>query len=189
MRCFLVCLLLSVCAVPELRAQQGHYELGMQLDLNPMTEVGGGGGIGPRFDYKFNEHLAFDAQLTYRRNTVLTSNDIGQTQLLAGLRAGQRVGDIGFFVRARAGFVHFGSIDGLSVVSRTTVPIFDLGGTLEHYHGPLILRFELGELFTAYGSAIVPPPPPPVIVFPPGPPKPLGTRANPVLGFGVAFRF
>lgn len=186
---FAACFFVLLASVPAAKSQVFRYEVGVQFNLSPMTEVGGGGGFGATFHYNFNDHLALDSQLTYRRKTVRTSDDIGQTQFLTGIRAGQRIEDVGLFAHARAGFVHFGSVNGLSVVSRTTVPVIDLGGTLEHYHGPLVVRFELGELFVAYGNAVVPPPPPPVIAIPSGLTKPLGTRASPVLGFGFAVRF
>lgn len=126
--------------------------------------------------------MALDSEPTGRRQDE-------QVNGLLGLRAGERVGNSGLFVRARAGFLYYGSANGLSYLSRNTVPAFDVGLTMEHYSNPMVVRFELGEMIVPYGSTTVLPPPPPVVVFPPGPPKPLGTRFNTKVGLGVAFRF
>lgn len=142
--------------------------------------------------YNFNEHFALDSQIIFRQHdvsvpmgTAVGTGAIGQTTGLFGLRAGQRVQDIGFFLHARAGFLHFGSDNGVSLLSRNTFPTFDVGGALERYTGPMILRFEMGELIVAYGNATVSPEPYQV----PPPPTRLGTRASPVLGLGIGFRF
>ena len=190
------------CSIPAALCAQGRYdlrvprfEIGAQFDFNYLDGVKvWGGGLGGRFTYNFNEHVALDASLTYRQHDVLPLGPallappaIGQTNGLFGIRAGQRFEDYGFFGHARVGFTHFGSADGVSLLSRNTVPAFEVGGTIENYRGPVVLRFDLGELIVAYGNATVfdsqlvsPPPPPPVR---------LGTRASPMVGFGFAVRF
>ena len=111
---------------------------------------------------------------------------VGQTTGLFGLRAGKRVEDYGLFAHARAGFLHFATDKGVTLLTRNTVPAFDLRGTLEHYYGPVILRLELGELIVAYGNAQAASN---LTLGPPPPPGRLGTRANPVVGLGLAVRF
>lgn len=188
--------------VPQgLSAQGRHfmesprYELGIQFDFHYLEGVGeGGGGFGPRFHYNFNEHLALDSELTYRQHNVSTfkslipsSTVIGQTTGLFGVRGGQRVQDFGLFVQARAGFLHFGTSQGVSLLTRNTVPAFNVGGVIERYSGPVVLRFDMGEMIVAYGNAQVSPGPP---VLPPQPPPGrLGTRASLMVGFGFAVRF
>ena len=194
-------LLLSCGAPPRGCAQQTRYleipryEVGVQFDFNYLSHVGEwGGGFGARFHYNFNEHLGLDSQVTYRQHdissvcgTSIRSGVIGQTSGLFGLRAGQRVRDAGLFAEARAGFLHFSRDNGASLLTRDTVPAFDVGGTLEHYAGPMVLRLDLSELIVAYGNAKVSPGPP---VLPPQPPPGrLGTRAAPMVGFGLAVRF
>ena len=167
-----------------------RVELGAQFDINYLNGLGEwGGGIGVRFHYNFDPHFAIDSQLVYRQQNLLTAigtatATIGQTTGLFGVRAGQRVENYGFFVHARAGFLHFGSDKGVTQLTRNTVPAFDVGGTLDHYSGPVILRLELGEQIIAYGNALIFP-----SLAPPVLPGRLGTRASPVVGLGFAVRF
>lgn len=194
-------LVILFCAIPaQLLAQSYYgpevprYEFGVQADIHYLDAVGEwGGGVGFRFDYNFNEHLALDSELVFRQHDLLSSNGgstlpavVGQTTGLFGVRAGKRNEDYGFFAHARAGFLHFGSDNGVSLLSRNTVPAFDVRGTLEHYHGPVILRLELGEMIVAYGNAQAASN---LTLGPPSAPGRLGTRASPVAGLGFAVRF
>ena len=185
---------------PQLLAQRYYgpevprYEVGVQADIHYLDGVNEwGGGLGLRFNYNFNEHVALDADVLYRQHDLLVSNGlssqsavVGQTTGLFGVRGGTRVEDYGFFASARAGFLHFGTDQGVTLLTRNTVPAFDVRGTLEHYHGPVILRFELGELIVAYGNAQAASN---VSLGPPPWPGHLGTRASPVVGLGFAVRF
>lgn len=183
---------------PQLFAQRYYgsevprYEFGVQADIHYLDGVGEwGGGLGFRFNYNFTEHLALDSALIFRQHDLLASNAtktavVGQTTGLFGVRAGKRVEDYGFFAHARAGFMHFGTDNGVTLLTRNTVPAFDLRGTLEHYHGPVILRLELGEMIVAYGNAQAASN---ITLGPPPAPGRLGTRASPVVGLGFAVRF
>lgn len=193
-------LLLLFSALPTYAQAQSsagfrRYEVGAQFDVSYLSGVGDwGGGFGARLHYNFDEHFALDSELIFRQHDVALFNGtaaftgaVGQTTGLFGVRAGQRFDSDGFFFHARAGFLHFGSDQGLTLLSRNTFPAFDAGGTLEHYSGPVILRLELGEMVVPYGNArafsgvpVLPSQPQPSLV---------GTRANPVLGFGFAVRF
>jgi len=172
-----------------------RYEVGVQANINYLDGVGEwGGGIGARFHYNFDQHFALDSELTYRQHDLatlsgpsLTPAAVGQTSGLFGVRAGQRDGEYGFFAQARAGFLHFSNGNGASLLTRNTVPAFDIGGTFERYRGPVILRLGLSELIVPYGSARIPPAP---LSTPPQPQSgPLGTRASPMVSFGFAVRF
>jgi len=169
-----------------------RYEVGAQFDFNRLSGIGeSGGGFGGRFDFNFDDHFALDAELTHRQHILLPTTGlppspiIGQTNGLFGLRVGQRVYNGGVFAHARAGFVHFGTSDGVSLLSRRTFTAAEFGGTFETYMGPVILRLDLGESIVAYGNAQVTANslgPPPTL-------GPLGTRASPIVGLGFAFRF
>jgi hypothetical protein len=195
-----VLLLILSCGIsPQLFAQKYYerevprYEVGAQFDIHYLNGLGEwGGGVGPRFNYNFSEHVALDSELVYRQHDLLASSGtttqsatIGQTSGLFGVRAGQHAGDYGVFAHARAGFLHFGTANGVSLLNRGTVPAFNVGGTFERYHGPVILRFDLGELIVAYGNAQATT----GLLGPPPAPGRLGTRASPVVGFGFGVRF
>ena len=168
---------------------------GSQFDFHYLEGVGDwGGGFGPRFHYNFNDHFALDSELTYRQHnvpafsgTIPTWLVIGQTTGLFGVRGGQRVQDFGLFVQARAGFLHFGSNQGVSLLTPNTVAACNVGGVIERYSGPVILRLDMGEMIVAYGNAQVSPGPP--VLPPQAPPGRLGTRASLMVGFGFAVRF
>lgn len=185
---------------PQLFAQRYYspevprYEIGVQTDFHHLDGVGEwGGGLGLRFNYNFNEHAALESELLYRQHDLIASNGatpqtavVGQTTGLFGVRVGQRMEDYGFFAHARAGFLHFGTDQGVTLLTRNTVPTFDCRGTVEHYYGPVILRLELGELIVAYGNAQASSN---VSVGPPPASGRLGTRASPVVGLGFGVRF
>src|SRR5215472_15279191 len=150
-------LLILACGIPQQLFAQRYsygevqrYEVGVQADFNYLDGVGeGGGGLGVRFHYNFNEHIALDSELVYRQHNLLASSGttmqsatIGQTSGLFGVRAGQHTAYYGVFAHARAGFLHFGTSNGASLLNRGTVPAFNVGGTFERYHGPVILRFD-----------------------------------------------
>lgn len=196
---FLLALILLV--PPSVFAQNQHYsdvpryELGLQVDIANLNGINEwGGGVGARFHYNLNEHFALDSQLTYRQHNIAvlsgiipSSSAIGQTDGLFGVRAGVHQEDVGFFAHARAGFMHFGEAQGASLLTRNTFPMFDVGGTIERYSGPVILRLELGEQIVAYGNAQLSFGSP--MLQPPPPLGRLGTRIGPVLGLGFAVRF
>jgi len=186
-------LLLPLVARAQSSLDVPRYELGLQLNVAYLNGVSDwGGGLGGRFHYNFNEHLAFDSELLFRQNNVpaITPSNptpvAGQTTGLFGVRAGERFENFGVFAHARGGFLHFGSAGGSSLLSQSTVPAFDIGMTLERYAGPAIFRFDVGEMIVPYGSATLFQSPLAPQIPPPGP---LGTRANPTIEFGVAFRF
>jgi hypothetical protein len=194
--------LVTIVLVPQtLHAQMRQnsdlprYELGIEANINQLDGVGvWGGGIGGRFHYNFDQHFALDSELTYRQHDIATLSGlslntavVGQTSGLFGVRAGQRDGEYGFFAQARAGFLHFSNGNGASLLTRDTVPAFDVGGSFERYHGPVILRFGLSELIVPYGSAKLAPDPPSTAPQPQ--PGLLGTRASPMVSFGFGVRF
>jgi len=195
---FLFLAFVLVSAVPSRLYAQSYgdvprYELGLQLNLAYLNGVNDwGGGIGGRFHYNFNQHFALDSELLFRQQnvpSVTIANPtpvIGQTTGLFGVRVGQRFENVGVFAHARAGFLHFGNDGGATLLTKNTLPAFDVGMTLERYSGPAIFRFDIGEMIVPYGNTTLFQSPS-VIQIPPA--GPLGTRANPTVEFGIAFRF
>lgn len=174
-----------------------RYELGLCLDLANVHAAGTMGGGGATFHYNFNDHLALDSQLTFGSVTIPGGNAGGDTTFLAGIRAGQRVRDSGFFIHARGGFLRYVNENGTSLLTRNYFPAFNVGGTFEQYFGPirrsgesnLFFRLEFGALIVRYGSATVIPSASPTIGSPPPASGPLGTRIGAVGGLGIGVRF
>jgi hypothetical protein len=169
-------------AVPRL-------EVGFQGDVANVGALGAIGGGGIRFHYNFNRHYAVDADITHRQQDVSPDNHfllppvtLGETNGLVGLRAGAREQNVGAFFRGRAGVLHFDASNGAMLLSRRNVPAFDAGITVERYHGPMILRLDLGELVIPFGNATIPG------SLPPGTGH-LGTHVSFFLGLGAAVRF
>ena len=166
-----------------------RFEAGLQLDFASLGPVGMVGGAGGRFHYNFTSHYALDTEITYRQQNVSAANNflapsvtLGQTNALAGLRAGFREENVGAFFRGRAGVLHFASNQNAQVLSRSNVPLIDAGITVERYRGPMILRADLGEWIMFAGNATVP------TGFPAVPTR-IGTRLSFSLGLGAAIRF
>jgi len=191
---FLFCLAVPLRAQSLPQLEIPRYELAAQADFHYLNGVGEwGGGIGLRFHFNLTDHVAFDSELVYRQHDLPTlflattpPPTISQTTGLFGVRVGKRLEGVGFFAHARAGFLNFGSWHGQSLLSRTTFPAFELGGTYEHYNGPVVLRFDLGALTIPYGGATVTPNP---LAFPPQAPGRLGTRVSPLASVGFGIRF
>ena len=192
MRTILFCL--AILGVPlGLRGQSRdfvpRFEAGLQLDFAGLGPVGLVGGAGGRFHYNFNDHYALDTEITYHQQNASPANNflaptvtLGQTNAFAGLRAGFREQNVGAFFRARGGALHFDSAHGAQLLSRRNIPAVDVGITLEHYRGPMILRTDLGEWIMFAGNATA------TTGFPPAPTR-LGTRLSFSFGLGAAIRF
>jgi hypothetical protein len=188
--CFFVavfCLPLGLCA--QTSDSVPRLEAGLQLDFAGLGPVGLVGGAGGRFHYNFNDHYALDTEITYHQQDASLANNflapavtLGQTNAFAGLRAGFREQNVGAFFRVRGGDLHFDSVQGARLLSRRNIPAVDVGITLEHYRGPMILRTDLGEWIMFAGNATVP------TGFPPAPTR-LGTRLSFSFGLGAAIRF
>ena len=129
-------------------------------------------GIGARFHYNFHPMLAVDTELTkYSENAAA----------LFGVRAGKRFSRAGFFVKARAGVMHFGGGYFKQRLDARTHAITDIGGILEFYPSPrTFVRIDQGDTIIYYGGAKL---------FNRPNPDALGTVHNYQPGFGIGFRF
>lgn len=175
-----------------------RFELGAGFDFAHIERISDALEVGASFHYNFNPHYALDSQLAFGPAATSALGAGAQTTFLAGVRAGQRVEDYGFFLHARGGFVNYSRANGgRPLFSRNTFPAFDVGGTLENYFGSfrnpweknMVFRLEVGALIVPYGRATLTPSSSPLIGSPPPPTGPLGTRVGPVLGLGMGIRF
>ncbi|HET7258517.1 MAG TPA: hypothetical protein VFI75_02270 [Candidatus Acidoferrum sp.] len=197
-------LILACGAPPGIFAQRysdsevPRFELGAWFDFAHIERVSDALGVGASLHYNFNRHYALDSQFAFGPVAASAGGAEGQTKLLVGVRAGQRVEDYGFFLHARGGFVNYSRANGgQPLFSRDTFPAFDVGGTLENYFGSfpnswkknMVFRLEVGALIVPYGRATLTPSSSPSIGSSPPPSGPLGTRVGPVLGLGIGIRF
>jgi len=143
-------------------------------DFEGLGEVPGG--FGARCLYHLNDYLALDGEVDYfpdssRRGSSRLSgirSEItwphGETEVLAGLRAGFRVGGVGSFARARPGIMRLTDYQTRYLTDPgKTRPALDLGGTVEFYPASrLVIRADLGGVFIPLGdryvSAVAPTP-------------------------------
>ena len=122
-------------------------------------------GLGGRFGYNFNRHLALDAEFSFFPETHLGNRQSGQkTQAFAGVRAGTRTRYVGVFAKARPGVMFIGEVtsgfncNGTSF-GRTCRPshnnfALDAGGVLELYPSSrAIVRLDAGDTIVRIRNA------------------------------------
>jgi opacity protein-like surface antigen len=110
------------------------------------------GGIGGRFGYNLNNAISIEAEASdFKFNRF----DNRKTQVLAGIKAGFRLENLGIFAKARPGVMYFSNLQescSTTDSSFTCVPenrtnfAFDLGGVIEYYPSSrTIIRFDAGD--------------------------------------------
>jgi hypothetical protein len=158
-----------------IRARDGRFEVGGQFgsltkgnslvlsstgnQLN--TSLGGGG----RFTYNLRPQIGLDATLMYFPNTegLLVNFQSGGNTLegLFGVKAGLRKGKVGYFAKARPGFLHFDkTLADFNIqtsqpphFSSITHPVLDVGAVVELYTSRrTMLRFDAGDTIWWIGS-------------------------------------
>ncbi len=130
-------------------------------------------GFGARIGYNFTRHVALEAE----GNFFPRERELGggrKSQALVGVKAGKRFDQVGLFVKARPGLVHFSEGDlqpRPDVACIAVVPpprgcfegkgrtdfAFDVGGVFEYYPSPrTIIRFDAGDTVIRMGQHRVP---------------------------------
>lgn len=121
-------------------------------------------GIGGRFTYNVNDHLAVETEvnLFLNENEAFISRRIGgrPVQALFGVKAGRRFERVGVFGKVRPGFISFnrtvanglgGSLE--PVLARKTHFNLDVGGVFEVYPSrKVVLRVDAGDTIVRYGE-------------------------------------
>lgn len=147
--------------VEEHRAEVGAFYTGVNLEGFGETI----NGLGGRFGYNFNQHLALDAEFSFFPETHLGNRQVGQkTQAFAGVRAGARTNRVGLFAKLRPGVMFIGEVtSGLNCTGtsfgQTCRPshnnfALDAGGILELYPSArTIVRLDAGDTIVRLRSA------------------------------------
>jgi len=201
-----------------------RYEVGAQFSLIRFSDLDLDHGVsepgfGGRFTYNFNEHVAAEAEVNFfpRERTIeeeifALGGEVLQggrkVQGLFGIKAGARKERIGFFGKARPGFVHFSRLwrnlvfcidfapcpPNRPEIFRETDFALDLGGVIELYPTRrAVVRFDIGDTIvnSNSGESILLPG---TVQFPNGPRRSIrslvrSTSHNLQFSVGVGFRF
>jgi hypothetical protein len=152
-------------------------------------------GLGGRFAYNINKHMAIDAEASFFPETHLLNEEFGQKmQGFVGLKAGIRKHRVGVFAKARPGVMWFGEFPARGNCSPTNFGsvcnvshekdfALDVGGVLEFYPADrLIVRADLGDTIIKYPQRVFATFPAPITVNG-------GWKNNLQLSFGVGWRF
>lgn len=143
------------------KAEVGAFYTGINLDGFGETV----GGLGGRFGYNFNRHLALDAEFSLFPETHLGNRQTGQkAQGFVGIKAGTRTERVGLFVKARPGVMFIGEVtSGFNCSStsfgQTCRPshnnfALDAGGVLELYPSArTIIRLDAGDTIVRIRNA------------------------------------
>ena len=135
------------------RAEVGAFYTGVNLEGFGETV----NGLGGRFGYNFDKHLALDAEFGFFPETHLGNSQFGQkTQAFAGIKAGARANRVGLFAKLRPGVMFIGEVtSGFNCsgtnFGRTCRPshnnfALDAGGVLELYPSArTIVRLDAGD--------------------------------------------
>ena len=147
--------------VDEHRAEVGAFYTGVNLEGFGETI----NGLGGRFGYNFNRHLALDTEFAFFPETHLGNRQFGQkTQGLVGVKAGTRTKYVGVFAKARPGVMFIGEVtSGFNCNStsfgQTCRPshnnlALDAGGVLEFYPSSRsIVRLDAGDTIVRIRNA------------------------------------
>lgn len=150
-------LLSSACVWAQERSFR--YEAGAQLTA---LDLGGTlgekpGGLGGRFGYNLNRYLALETEGNYFPQNP--DGDFGETQLLAGVRAGYDFGDLGIYAKVRPGFVRFGGAAYRAYNGNNpTRPAIDLGAVLQYFphSGHIGVRIDWGDTVISMPAQVRP---------------------------------
>jgi len=150
-----------------------RWELGAQwliADFEALGEVPGG--FGGRCVYNLSDYLAVDSEIDYfpdytRKSSRLSplfpviragiTRPHGETEAVAGLRAGLRFGGVGIFAKARPGIVRLTDHQVRWLTDSGKIRgALDLGAAVELYPSTrLVIRIDLGGLYMPLGDRFV----------------------------------
>jgi hypothetical protein len=176
-------ILLSALTTVVVAQTERPLEIGAQftaLRVNPLGE--GAGSVGGRASYDLGfRRLTVAPEVEFNYFPQNPSGNFGETQLLAGARAGFRIDQFGFFLKLRPGVVHFGGGDFVERNGSSTNFAMDAGGVLEYYISRRVaLRVDWGDTMIYFPQAIATGVPPV---------KPAGWYHSLQGGAGVNLRF
>jgi len=168
--CLWIILILSVPSIAGVPGQSGDDEYKAEvgafytgINLKGFGETVNG--VGGRFTYNINNHLAVDGEATFFPEIHLGNNQVGQkVQFFIGGKAGARSRYVGVFVKARPGVMFIGEVtsgfscsrNGSGTICRPRHNNFalDAGVVGEVYPSSrTIIRFDAGDTIVRIRTA------------------------------------
>jgi opacity protein-like surface antigen len=165
---FICLLLLCQQASAQTAAERRRFEVGAHFSALRYDDYGDYGtepGVGGRFGFNFNDHLAAEAEVDFYPRSHEGDPTVSGRKTLAlfGVKVGARRGRLGLFGKARPGFIYFSRRLSFSCVGLDEEPdcdlaktnfAFDLGGGVEYNLSPrALLRVDFGD--TIIRSSII----------------------------------
>lgn len=186
-------LILLGAAQAQTQTDEHKFEAGGLFTSVRLADFGTAHGLGGRFGYNFNRHVALDTEFSFFPETHLGNEQFGQkTQTFVGVKAGARTKHLGAFVKARPGLMFIGELtSGFSCNRNGAVTTcrpehnnfaLDLGGIVEVYPSTrTIVRLDLGDTIVHERQSTL-------VLF--GPPSVASqTTHNFQLSLGFSYRF
>ena len=168
--CFWIMLILTVPGIAgaqgpsgtdEYKTEVGAFYTGINLKGFGETV----NGVGGRFAYNINNHLAVDAEASFFPEIHFGNNQVGQkVQLFIGGKAGVRSRYVGVFLKARPGVMSIGEVTSGFSCGRTGFGTIcrprhnnialDVGVVAEFYPSSrTIIRFDAGDTIVRIRTA------------------------------------
>jgi len=137
-----------------------RFEVGVHFSMlryHDYIDYGTEPGVGGRFGFNINDHLAVEAEVDFYPRTHAGDSTVSGRKIMAlfGIKAGSRFGRFGLFGKARPGFIHLSRRLEFSCIGEGA-PVdcelsgtnfaFDLGGVAEYHFSPRwLFRVDLGD--------------------------------------------
>ena len=163
-RKLLVIGLMSAAILPVARGQRGfgnlempRYEAGIQFTGIQLTGpiTAGDLGIGAHFGYNFRPYVSFEADANAFRIGADATHNHHAGEAFFGPRFGYTFPNVGIYVKALPGFIHFPKDSDLppAVLNGATHFALDTGVVLIRYFpNHVYVRFDAGSTIINYGS-------------------------------------
>lgn len=134
-----------------------RHEVGAQFTaLNFKSLYEKPAGVGGRFSYNLNRYLAVESEANYFPQNP--DGDFGQTQFVAGIRAGYQFGGLAMYGKMRPGFVRFGGA-AYRVYNgdNPTRPALDIGAVMQYFphEGHVGARIDWGDTLISMPARFV----------------------------------
>ena len=156
-RLIILSVLVSLLYTTATAQTERPLEVGAQftvLHVSPLREGAGSVGARASYDLPFKK-LTIAPEFEFNYFPQNPSGNFGETQLLAGARAGIKIDKFGFFLKARPELVHFGGGDFVERNGSSNNLAVDVGGVFEYYISSRVaLRLDWGDTMIRFPQPI-----------------------------------